>query len=93
MYAICVLNNGRIGSATYPQYASNVIKDTYTQADMMDGYVLVDQLPNGNLADYRFIAGEYIYDPVEEEAKATKQDMLEAQLTYTAMMTGTLLEG
>lgn len=93
MYAIYVLNNGRIGSATYPKYASNEVRETYTQEDMMDGYVLVDQLPNGSLADYRFIAGEYIYDPMAEEAKATKQDMLEAQLTYTAMMTGTLLEG
>lgn len=93
MYAIFILDNGRIGSATYPQYASNTVKETYIQEDMMEGYVLVDQLPNGSLADYRFVDGEYVYDPVEEEAKATKQDILEAQLTYTAMMTGTLLEG
>ena len=93
MYAIYVLKNGRIGSATYPQYAANAVKNVYNQEDMMEGYILVDQLPNGSLTDYRYCDGEYIYDPVADEKMATKLDMIEAQVTYTAMMTGTLLEG
>lgn len=93
MYAIYVLDNGRIGSATYPQFASNVAKDIYTQEDLMDGYYLVDKLPDGSLLDYRYCNGEYVYEPVEDAEQPSAMDRIEAQVTYTAMMTGTLLEG
>ena len=93
MYAIYVFDSGRIGSATYPQYAAKAVKDTYTQEDMMEGYILVDQLPNGSLMDYRYCGEEYVYDPVVDAEKASTMDLIEAQITYTAMMTGTLLEG
>ena len=56
---------------------------------------IVDELPNGNITDYKYIDGRYVYDPlpkVESEVIPTQLDMIEAQVTYTAMMTDTLLE-
>lgn len=56
---------------------------------------LVDTLPEGNIADYLYINNEYIYDPipvVEIEETPSQLDIIEAQVTYTAMMTNTLLE-
>ena len=56
---------------------------------------IVDELPKGDVTDYKFINGEYVCEPlpVPEEPKAqpSQFDVLEAQVTYTAMMTGTLL--
>lgn len=56
----------------------------------------VDSLPDGNINDYLFVNGEYVFDPVPTpeppEPEPTDYDRLEAQVTYTAMMTDTLLE-
>lgn len=56
-------------------------------------------LPDGvefeNLLDYLYVDGKFILDPlpeVEKRTMPTQLDMIEAQLTYTAMMTDTLLE-
>ena len=60
-----------------------------------DGMPIVDTLPEGNLPDYQYIDGEFIYNPLpKEEIKEvpSQLDIIEAQITYTAMMTGTLLE-
>lgn len=44
--------------------------------------------------DYKIINDELIYDPIPEpEAEASQLDIIEAQVTYTAMMTDTLLGG
>lgn len=55
---------------------------------------IVDSFPGGDVTDYRYENGEYIHDPLPkpEPEKPTKLDALEAQVTYTAMMTDTLLE-
>ena len=46
--------------------------------------------------NYRYINSVYIYDPLPEkpdpEAQPSQLDLIEAQVTYTAMMTDTLLE-
>lgn len=55
-YALTLAEDGRILSATFEQYAS---------ADA----VLVDELPEGNIADYRYVDGEYLYDPLPEPEK------------------------
>lgn len=56
----------------------------------------VDSLPGGNVTDYRYDDGECVYDPIPEpeppEPEPSDMDRLEAQVTYTAMMTDTLLE-
>lgn len=60
-----------------------------------DGMPLVDELPEGNIVDYLYINNEFVYDklpePVVKEIPS-KLDIIEAQVTYTAMMTDTLLE-
>lgn len=55
----------------------------------------VDTLPNGDINDYKYIDDEYVYDPLPTpmpEPEPSQLDVLEAQVTYTAMMTDTLLE-
>lgn len=81
-YALNLAEDGRILSATYEKYAP---------ADS----VLVDELPEGNLYEYRCVDGAYVYDPIPVEPveeKPYQLDIIEAQVTYTAMMTDTLLE-
>lgn len=81
-YALNLSETGRILSVTYEQFAS-------------ENMSIVDTLPEGNFYDYLYIDGEYIYDtlPKEEVIEEPSQlDIIEAQVTYTAMMTDTLLE-
>ena len=57
---------------------------------------IVDILPDGNIYDYKYVDGEYVYEPISQPEPPTPEpsqlDVLEAQVTYTAMMTDTLLE-
>lgn len=50
-YALNLADDGRILSVTYEKYA-------------LADAVLVDELPEGNVADYLFVNGEYVYDPI-----------------------------
>lgn len=59
-----------------------------------DGMPIVDSFPDGNIADYLYIDGEYVYSPLQVEPiveEPTQLDRIEAQITYTAMMTDTLI--
>ena len=81
-YALNLAEDGRILSATYEEFAP---------ADA----VLVDELPEGNIADHRSADGAYVHEPIPAEPveeKPSQLDMIEAQVVYTAMMTNTLLE-
>ena len=81
-YALNLAEDGRILSVTFAKYASV-------------NAVVVDALPEGDVADYRYVDGAYIHDPipvVETEELPTQIDRIEAQVVYTAMMTDTLLE-
>jgi hypothetical protein len=79
-YALNLAEDGRILSATYEQFAA-------------DDSVVVDGLPEGNIADYKYISGQYVHDPLPVPEETPSQlDIIEAQVTYTAMMTDTLLE-
>ena len=81
-YALSLADDNRVLSVTYPQFTSG-------------DAVTVDELPQGDISDYRYIDGEFVYDPlpIEEVSEApTQLDFIEAQVTYTAMMTYTLLE-
>ena len=51
-YALCLANDGRILSATFVEYAT-------------DESVLVDELPDSPITDYRYVDEEYIYDPID----------------------------
>lgn len=82
MYALNLADDGRILSATYPQYAP-------------DDAVIVEALPEGNIVDYLYVDGQYVYEPLprpEVHNLPTQLDRIEAQVAYTAMMTDTLLE-
>lgn len=80
-YALNIDTDGRILSATMEEYAP---------ADA----VIVDELPEGDIADYLYVDGQYAHDPLpkQEEEQPSQMDRIEAQLAYTAMMTDTLLE-
>lgn len=53
-YALNLADDGRILSVTFEKYAP---KDA----------MLVEERPEGNVADYRYVDGEYIYDPIPVE--------------------------
>ncbi len=53
MYALNLSADNRILSATFEQFAA-------------PGQPLVEALPDGNICDYRYIDGEYVYDPIPE---------------------------
>lgn len=80
-YALNLAEDGRILSVTFAKYAP-------AEA------VTVDELPEGDLNEFRYVNGEFIHDPIMETVveTATQIDRIEAQLAYTAMMTDTLLE-
>ena len=81
-YALNLNEENRILSVTFDEYAP---------ADQPR----VDELPEGNVADYLYVDGEFIYNPlpvIEPEIVPSQLDLIEAQVTYTAMMTDTLLE-
>lgn len=72
---------------------SGRILHAVTEICIKDGYIPVEELPEGDLHEYRYINGEYVWQPLpEQKPQATRLDTLEAQMTYTAMMTDTLLE-
>lgn len=52
-YALNLAEDGRILSATYPQYAP-------------EDAVIVDELPEGDISEYIYRDGEYIHEPVEQ---------------------------
>ena len=95
MYAIKVNDENRIICATFPEFATKErCEKEITQDDMMDGYMLVEQIPDGDLSGYRYVDGDFVYDPMKAVGEMPSQlDKIEAQITYTAMMTDTLLEG
>lgn len=81
-YALNLAEDGRILSVTFEKYAT-------------DNMPVVEELPDGDVADYRYVNEEFIYDPLPKpvvEETPSQLDILEAQVTYTAMMTDTLLE-
>ena len=53
MYALNLSEDKRILSATFEDYATE---------DMPK----VETLPEGNITDYKYVDGEYVYDPLPE---------------------------
>ncbi|MDD3428434.1 MAG: hypothetical protein PHG02_00325 [Oscillospiraceae bacterium] len=82
-YALNLGTDGRVLSVTYAKYAA-------------DSMALAQTLPEGDVGDYRYQNGSYVYDPLPQNNPAiqpSQWDTVEAQAVYTAMMTDTLLEG
>lgn len=63
-YALNLDDDGRILSVTYGKYAPS-------------GAPLVGELPEGNVYDYRYVNGEYIYDPLPEPEPEPEQPVAE----------------
>ena len=62
MYALNIdKETGRILSATYPQYA-------------LADAVIVDVLPDGSIADYLYVDGEYVYSPLPRPKNTEHSD-------------------
>lgn len=66
-YALNLADDGRVLSATYPQYAP---------ADA----VKVDMLPAGDISEYRYANGEFIHDPLPEPEKPEPTPTLESRV-------------
>ena len=63
MYALNLAEDGRILSATFPEYAP--------------GKLVVETLPEGNIADYLYVDGAYVHAPlpkVDETEEVNLQD-------------------
>ena len=74
-YALNIAEDNRILSATYEEYA-------------VEGMPIVEALPEGNISDYLYIDGEYVYEPLPVpepvEPEPTAEEMLNAMLGVTS---------
>ena len=70
-------------------YALNLDKDgrILSACICLEGFEygnVVDTLPNGSISDYKYIGGEYVYDPLPEPEpqpeEPTTDDVLDALL-------------
>ena len=59
-YALNLADDGRILSVTFEQYA-------------VPGQPIVGTLPEGNISDYLYIGGEYVYDPLPHPEPPTPE--------------------
>lgn len=53
--------------------------------------IVVETFPESNTYEYRYINGEFIYDPLPKEEiieEPSQLDRIESQVAYLAMMTG-----
>ena len=79
MYALNIdKETNRILSATFSQYATG---------DMP----VVEMLPEGNIVDYLYVNGKYVYEPIQPEAvekPITEMERLRADIDFLALMTG-----
>lgn len=53
MYALNLAEDNRILSATFDEYATEDVPK-------------VETLPEGNITDYKYVDGGYVYDPLPE---------------------------
>lgn len=71
-YALNIADDKRILSATFEEYAT-------------DNMPIVDTLPEGNITDYLYVDGEYVYKPIPVSSPTVEEQIaeLKAQLTAT----------
>lgn len=79
MYALNLAEDGRICSVTYPEYAP---------ADA----VLVDTLPDGDISDWCYVDGAYVYDPLPvdelEATPSTEERIAELEEALELLLSG-----
>ena len=64
MYALNLAEDGRILSATDKSFSG-------------PGQPLVESLPEGNIADYRYLGGKYVLEPLPTEEPEAKPKISE----------------
>lgn len=86
-------------------YALNIDKETNRilsacvvfENSNYEGMPIVDTLPNGDITDYLYIGGEYIYSPLPKpepvEETVTEADRLEALEMAIAELAGEIYNG
>lgn len=74
-YALNLNADGRILSATFEKYAT-------------ENMPLVYALPEGDISDYLYVNGEYVYDPLPEPEKPEPEES-----ATTADMAAAIMEG
>ena len=67
-YKLNVAEDGRILSATFERFGTE---------DMPT----VDELPKGELTDYRYLVGEYVYDPVGNDPEEDPEPTLDERVS------------
>lgn len=60
IYALNLGEDGRVLSATYIKYYQT-------------GMVKVRELPEGDISQYKYVDGSYVYDPIAEETEETEE--------------------
>ena len=66
-YALNLDADGRILSATYEAYATA-------------GMLVVSTLPDGDITDYKYIDGSYVYDPLPKPEPTAQEPTVEELL-------------
>lgn len=67
MYALNLAEDGRILSATFEKYAA-------------DGQPIVETLPDGDITDYIYEAGGYVYSPLPEPVEPQTEQSIESRV-------------
>ena len=82
MFALNLDENGRILSATLPEYATEQMP-------------LVEKLPEGNITNFRFVNGEFVEDEdlIAEEIKEKMQSQVEELKAKLSSTDSAVLEG
>lgn len=79
-YALNLADDGRILSVTYAEFA-------YADA------ILVDELPDGDVYEYRYSDGGFIYDPIPVEEPTEPKASQEERITELEEALAMLLSG
>ena len=67
-YALNLAEDGRILSVTFEKYAH-------------EEAVVVEELPEGNVSEYRYADGEYIHEPLTNEDQTEEKPTHEERIT------------
>ena len=75
MFALNLGDDGRILSATLEEYGA-------------PGQPLVEELPAGDISEYRYVDGEYIHDPLPPEPKPPEEPSADELMDILLGVTG-----
>lgn len=80
MYALNISENGRVLSATFAKFAKGNV-------------VMVNELPDGNISDYLYVDGSFVYDPIPKAEEPEGNLSNEERIAELEEALNALLEG